>query len=213
MLSKAIFMPPKAQFRGTTPAQKQKCTRHRSSNLGGMRRRRRDGAGLHLHDLWQHARPKGCKMEGQLKESTATGRFTAISAMAAERLRLERRAVLLSEVLGAFAEATIEYDQLLGVVAQKLSESLGDLCTVLLLSEDGRTLTAAATYDQDPEVRALAHTRFGSEPFPVLPVHRKVLETGEPYFTPRVHPERVREITTATRASFTEQIGVHSSFV
>ena len=152
-------------------------------------------------------------MEGQLKESTATGRFTAVSAMAAERVRLERRAVLLSEVLGAFAEATIEYDHCLGVIVQKLAESMGDLCTALLLSEDGRMLSAAATYDPDPEVRALAHTRFGSEPFPVLPVHQKVLETGEPYFAPRVHHERVREITTAARASFTEQIGVHSSFV
>src|SRR4030095_7643269 len=141
------------------------------------------------------------------------GRFTAVSALTAERLRLERRAVLLSEVLGAFAEATIEFDQLLGVIAQKLAESIGDRCTVLLLSEDGRMLSAAATYDPDPDVRALAHTRFGSEPFPVLPVHQKVLETGEPSFVPRVHYERVREITTAARASFTEQIGVHSSFV
>jgi signal transduction histidine kinase len=146
-------------------------------------------------------------------ESTATGRFAAIGVIAAERSRLERRAVLLSEVLGAFAEATIEYDQLLGVIAQKLAETSGDLCTVLLVSEDGRMLSAAATYDPDPAVRALAHARFGLQPFPVLPVHQKVLETGEPYFQARVHYERVREITTETRAAFTEQIGVHSSFV
>ena len=152
-------------------------------------------------------------MEGQLNESTATGRFTAISAMAAERLRLERRAALLSEVLGAFAEATIEYDQLLGVIAQKLAESIGDLCTVLLLSEDGRMLNAAATYDLDPGARALAHVEFGSEPFPVLPVHQKVLETGEPYFSPRILRERIREGTSAGRAAFFEQIGVHSCVV
>jgi signal transduction histidine kinase len=151
--------------------------------------------------------------EGQLKESTATGRFAAIGALAAERSRLERRTLLLSEVIGAFAEATIEYDHLLGVITQKLADASGDLCTVLLLSDDGRTLRAAATHDPDPDVRALAHARFETEPFPVLPVHQKVLDTGEPYFQPRVHYERVREITTAARAAFTEQIGVHSSFV
>jgi signal transduction histidine kinase len=151
--------------------------------------------------------------EGQLNASPATGRFTALGALAAERSRIERRALLLSEVIGAFAEATIEYDQLLGVIAQKLAEASGDLCTVLLLSDDGRMLSAAATYDPDPEVRALAHRQFANEPFPVLPVHQKVLDTGEPYFQPRVHYERVREITTAKRAAFTEQIGVHSSFV
>jgi signal transduction histidine kinase len=151
--------------------------------------------------------------EAQLEESPATGRFAAIGAMAAERSRLERRVLLLSEVIGAFAEATTEYDQLLGVIAQKLAEISGDLCTVLLVSDDGRMLSAQATYDPDPGVRALAHAQFGTEPFPILPVHQKVLDTGEPYFQPRVHYENVREITTASRAAFTEQLGVHSSFL
>src|SRR6185503_8352988 len=152
-------------------------------------------------------------MEGELKESPATGRFAAIGAMAAERLRIERRTALLSEVLGAFAQATTEYDQLLGVIAQKLAEAMGDLCSVLLVSDDGRMLSAAATYDLDPSIRALAHTQFGNEPYPILPFHQRLLDTGEPYFAPCVHYERVREITSARRAAFTEQIGVHSSFV
>jgi signal transduction histidine kinase len=151
--------------------------------------------------------------EGQLKESTATGRFTAIGAMAAERSRLERRVLLLSEVIGAFAEATIEYDQLLEVIARKVAETIGDLCSVLLVSDDGRMLSAAATYDEDADVLALAHARFANEPFPILPMHRKVLDTGEPYFTPRVHPERVREVTSVGRAAFSEQIGVHSALL
>jgi len=152
-------------------------------------------------------------MEGELKESPATGRFAAIGAMAAERLRIERRTALLSEVLGAFAQATTEYDQLLGVIAQKLAEAMGDLCSVLLVSDDGRMLSAAATYDLDPSIRALAHTQYGNEPYPILPFHQRLLDTGEAYFAPCVHYERVREITSARRAAFTEQIGVHSSFV
>jgi hypothetical protein len=45
--------------------------------------------------------------------------------------RLQDRLRVLSEVIGAFADATIDYDRLLDTIARKLAEVVGDLCSVL----------------------------------------------------------------------------------
>lgn len=124
--------------------------------------------------------------------------------------RLEERVRLLSEVIGAFANATIDFDELLAVIARKLAEAVGDLCSVLLASPDLATLTMVATHDTDPTVLALALEAFTDQPFAIVPVQQRVLETGEAFIAPHITPERTRGITTNKRATFTESIGMHS---
>jgi signal transduction histidine kinase len=136
--------------------------------------------------------------------------LAGLGGIAAERSHWQHRALLLSEVIGAFAEATIEYEQLLDVISQKLAEVVGDLCSVLLASDDNRTLSVVATYDIDPDVLALARTTFTAEPLAIMPLQQKVLDTGEPLLVAHMTRERLQSVTTATRAPFADQIGMHS---
>ena len=123
--------------------------------------------------------------------------------------RLQDRLRVLSEVVGAFADATIDYDRLLDTIARKLAEVVGDLCSVLLLTEDGGWFTLAATHDLDPDVVAQARAVF-VRPIPVVPVQRRVLDTGDALVIPRISPPQIRDITTDERAKFTQRIGMHS---
>ncbi|HEY4180362.1 MAG TPA: GAF domain-containing protein [Kofleriaceae bacterium] len=116
----------------------------------------------------------------------------------------------LLDIVGAFAEATTDLDQLLSTIARRLSELVGDLCTIFLLSPDATVLQMKATYDSDPEVMALVAQEFGTKPFAIMPIQQRVLDTGEPLLIPHVAPVQLRTTTTEHRANFTEQIGVHS---
>jgi signal transduction histidine kinase len=147
-------------------------------------------------------------MEGDARD--ASGRFTPPATVAAERARWKRRALLLSEVIGAFAEVTTDYQQLLDVISRKVADLVGDMCSVLLLSEDGQSLALAATHARDPDTLALVRATYASVPIVVLPVHQNVLDTGEAFFAPRVNPERFRDAASERTAEFTERIGMHS---
>ena len=146
--------------------------------------------------------------EGDARD--ASGRLTALGAVAADRTRWQHRALLLSEVIGAFAEVTADYQPMLDVVAQKVAELVGDLCSVLLLSEDGEALALAATHARDPDMIALVRATYAAEPIVVLPVHQKVLDTGEAFFAPRVTRDRLRDATSEKTVAFTDRIGMHS---
>lgn len=75
---------------------------------------------------------------------------------AAQIRLLEARLRLLSEATRAFAEATLDLPLLLGTVATRVAEVLGDSCAVLLLSDDRQTLVQSALHHTDPESLRLA---------------------------------------------------------
>src|SRR5439155_23727013 len=118
-----------------------------------------------------------------------------------------RRALLLSEVIGAFANVTTDYQPLMDVISQRVAELVGDICSLLLLSEDGQSLELAATHARDPDMLALVRATYAGEPLAVLPAHQRILDTGEPMFSPRVTPERVRATSSEKTAELTERIG------
>ena len=63
-----------------------------------------------------------------------------------------------------FAEATEDSQRLLDTVARRVAEVVKDYCIVLLLSDDGRTLTPVAAYDPDPDALRQVRDVF-LEPF------------------------------------------------
>jgi two-component system cell cycle sensor histidine kinase/response regulator CckA len=65
---------------------------------------------------------------------------------------------LLAEASHDFSEATGDYEQLLAVIARRLSEVVGDLCSIRAMSEDGAYLEAGAAYHRDPELVTWAHS-------------------------------------------------------
>lgn len=131
--------------------------------------------------------------------------------VAARCRRLEERLSILSQAMLAFAEATTDPQGLLDTVARRVGEVIEGLCFVLTLSEDGKTLLPAAVFDRDPQVLRLAHEAF-LEPLllETAPGPRRVIETGEPFFAPRLDLEQLRPRTTARWFEFARTIGLHS---
>ncbi len=115
----------------------------------------------------------------------------------------------------AFTEATEDSQLLLDTVAQRVAEVVKDYCIVLLLSDDGGTLTPVAAYDPDPEALRQVRDAF-LEPFVLEthPVTRRVIETGEPFFAPKLDLEQLRPPrTTARYFDFMQRIGMHSMLI
>ena len=128
-------------------------------------------------------------------------------------LRLEERLHVLSSAMAAFAEATTDSQRLLDTVATRVGEVIKDLCVVMLVSDDGGSLTPAAMFDSDPRVLASAREAF-SEPLLVRthPFSRGVLETGEPFFTPKLELEQ-RPLASSPAFELFRELGVHSLVV
>ncbi|HTB59402.1 MAG TPA: PAS domain S-box protein [Polyangia bacterium] len=130
--------------------------------------------------------------------------------------RLEERLRVLSEAMRAFSETASDSQRLLDTVALRVAEVVKDQCVVLLLSDDGETLTPAAMYDPDPEVlsglRDALHAPFRLEEYPIT---RRVLETGEPFFAPLLDFEQFPRTSAASArySAFMRGIGVHSMLI
>ena len=129
--------------------------------------------------------------------------------------RLEERLSVLSDSMAAFAEATVDSQRLLDTVARRVAEVVKDYCIVLLLSDDGRTLIPAAIFDPDPEALRQVNDTF-LEPYllETHPVTRRVLESGKPFFAPKLDLEQLRPPqTTARYFEFMQRIGIHSMLI
>jgi PAS domain S-box-containing protein len=128
--------------------------------------------------------------------------------------RLEERLRVLSEAMRAFADATGDPQRLLDAVAQRVAEVVKDFCLVLLVSADGRALTPAAAFDPDPDALRELRDAFSA---PVLleehPVARRVHESGEPFFAPKLDPGRSHPGTPPRTLDFMRRIGMHSLLI
>ncbi|HEY3237342.1 MAG TPA: GAF domain-containing protein, partial [Polyangiaceae bacterium] len=129
---------------------------------------------------------------------------------------LEERLQVLSSVLRAFAEATTDYQRLLDVVAQKLSEVVKDGCVVRLLSEGGWLTPVAIhlpleAYVRDAEAvsRVRAHI---AAPHNIAEQAgaRRVIETGESLLVPRLDLTQLKSSAAPAIAEVYETIGIHS---
>ncbi len=124
--------------------------------------------------------------ERQQLERVRTEAHEAL-AQSAERLEI------LSRTAHEFAAATGDQGALLALVAERLSDHIGDGCTVRLLSEDGEwTEPGARFHHRDPETceagRALLtphRTSLGAG------IARQVVSTGRPVLLPHVDPAAV----------------------
>jgi PAS domain S-box-containing protein len=115
--------------------------------------------------------------------------------------------------MAAFAEATTDSQRLVDTIATRVGEVIKDLCIVLLVSDDGTELAPEAMFDSDSRVLAQAREAF-SEPL-VIRTHlfsRGVIETGEPFFAPRVALE-ARPAGTSSGYELFRTLGVHSLIV
>ena len=94
---------------------------------------------------------------------------------------------LLADASRAFSEATSEYDQLLSVIARRLGDLLGDLCTIRAVSEDGTMLETGVVHHGDPEIISWAQALLSQHPQRVGEgLMGRVAASGEPVFLPNV---------------------------
>ncbi|MEJ7601210.1 MAG: PAS domain S-box protein [Kofleriaceae bacterium] len=99
-----------------------------------------------------------------------------------EVLELEQRLVLLADVTRAFVEHGRDFDRLIGVVAKRIAEALGDSCSLFMLEPTTRELVPVALHDPDLVTMGFAREAMME---PILldrqPVARGVIESGEPF--------------------------------
>ena len=120
------------------------------------------------------------------------------SVPAEDRTRFADALRALSQTLRGFAEATVDYQRLLSVVADTLAEVVGDGCVVRLLGDGGWLAPEALCLpldhlaDADTVARVHAHvmqpqhidTQLGA---------KHVLETGAALLVPKLDLQRLRE--------------------
>src|SRR5580700_4955892 len=106
--------------------------------------------------------------------------------------RQDDRLHVLSTSLRAFAEATMDYERLLDVVARTVSDVVADGCIVRLLS-DGGWLTPVAfhfpleAYVADARAAAEARTFMtASRNVSEYAWGQRLIETGEAFMLPRL---------------------------
>jgi signal transduction histidine kinase/DNA-binding response OmpR family regulator len=145
----------------------------------------------------------------------------SLQAEIAERKQLEHqiqlhaaRATALAELTQALAEMGLEYRPLLDTVARRITELVGDVCVVNLLSEDGQSLEAAAIYHADPEGAAFVRKISPSAPYPLNdgPVGR-VVQTGQALLVPVVPPEQARAQVKPQYWPYLDRFGIASMLI
>jgi PAS domain S-box-containing protein len=121
---------------------------------------------------------------------------------------------VVSDTTRAFLETTTDLPRLLQTVVDRVANVLGDLCGILLLSEDRSVLVPSALADPDPVALTLAREAL-NEPIAVRqhPIMNGVLATGEPYLQATIHLEDLRSRTTPGYFEFVQRIGMRSVLI
>lgn len=114
-----------------------------------------------------------------------------------------------------FANLAADSQCLVEAIALRVARGVEACCAVLILSEDGGSLTTTAAFDPDPG--ALTHIReVLSEPLLLdeHPLARRILDQGESFFAPQLVLEELRPPrTTARFFDFMGSIGIHSLLI
>ena len=106
---------------------------------------------------------------------------------AAELRAQAARARALADFSHAVNVAVDDFDASLRIVAKRTAEALGDMCSIGLLSEDGRFVEAAARHTPDPRLAPVASAFDAEGPQPVGEyAHLSVFEGGGTVFVPEL---------------------------
>jgi len=133
--------------------------------------------------------------------------------------KLQREAAARIEILSTtgheFAAASGDTDtqRLLGLVARRLGEVIGDGCAVRLISDDGAWLEPSRSfYHRDLASRDLANRVLATERQRVGEgLAGRVAATGEPVLIPRIDTEQLLAATAPQFGAMLRQLGVTSA--
>jgi signal transduction histidine kinase len=110
-----------------------------------------------------------------------------------ESRRSAARLHVLAKVSQLVAEAGLDLDGVLDVIARKVSEAIGDACAVRLLSDNGQWMETVVVHHPEETSRALLEAALRVPRRPEEGLMGRVLSTGQTLLLPRLTVEEVRE--------------------
>jgi signal transduction histidine kinase len=111
-----------------------------------------------------------------------------------------------------FAEASTDLPRLLGVVARRFSELVGEAVNIRLI--EGDALVAVATYHPDPKISEQLRLVHDRTPLKVGEgISGDVIATGEPYYMPQLDLQKFKERVAPAFVSFFEEVGITGMIV
>lgn len=151
---------------------------------------------------FQSAVPREGVQELQMFASTFETMASSLQLAAKERQRLfekveaERAHLrLLAGLSRALAESRLDQSSILDVTCRQLSEHLGDLCLLRVISEDGQRLETLAAYSPDLGMQELVRAMLEQRPQKVTEgMSGRVLAQGEPVLIPEVGAELLEQL-------------------
>jgi PAS domain S-box-containing protein len=140
------------------------------------------------------------------------------STQALERTQLhesERKArarfETLARISDALAQARLDLHSLLRAITDEIAATLGDGCTISLLSEDGEFLYQPAYRLNDPEAHALYGARITGQRFPKDEgLTGRIMKAGLPVLLPALNPEQVLQGTSLGFRELVERYPLYS---
>ncbi len=128
--------------------------------------------------------------------------------------RQAARLNVLAEASRAFAEARLDLPALLEAIARRVVETLGDVCVIRLLSDDGRRLEPVAMYHPDPEALAFGRAMVDEAPEGVDEgLNGRVMRSGRPLLIPVVDQRELRDAIKPEYRPYLERFGTHSVLI
>jgi signal transduction histidine kinase len=122
--------------------------------------------------------------------------------------RLQARA----ESAQLFAEAIPDLPSLLGVIARRFSELVGEAVNIRLI--EGEALIPVATYHPDPEINRYLREAHDQTPLKVgQGISGQVLATGEPYYGPEIDLAQFKQHVAPAFLPIFERIGITGMIV
>jgi PAS domain S-box-containing protein len=133
-----------------------------------------------------------------------------------EKARAQRlaRAETLDAVSKALANVGLNYQAALDVVAERVSQMLGGLCVVRLLSDDGQWLHVSAVHHPDAAIADNARRLLGAAPLPASGgTNGRVLEKGQALLSADIHADGVQATFSAEQRLIADQFQAHSILI
>ena len=126
-------------------------------------------------------------LPGKDSDQQALGEALALAAA-------ERRRLMMVAEAGKLFGSSLDLDVVLGLVARKIAEALGDCCTIRMLDEPGEFLLPPAAMHHNDAAHAQAFHDAGLTR-PMLAadgISGRALRTGEPILVARLEPSGFR---------------------
>ena len=126
--------------------------------------------------------------------------------------RQANRLRALAESSQMFAEASTDLPRLLGVVARRFSELIGEAANIRLI--EGEALVPVATHHPDPEIAAYLKDYHDETPLRLGEgISGHVIATGEPYYMPELDLEQLKQRLAPRFIPIFERVGITGMMV